>query len=59
MIVTERKLLGTGSGSMMITLPKWWILANHLKRDDILCISLDDGSLKLEPKKSKEEVRGG
>ncbi len=53
MEIGEHKCLQTGSGSILVTLPKWWTRLHQWKGNDLLIVSLDGGALGLEPKKKK------
>jgi len=44
-IKVERILFRVGEGSLAVTLPKAWVVYNHLKPGDIVEVIVNDGVL--------------
>lgn len=55
MEIDVRKISATGSGSLMLCIPRWWCRTHGLKNGSFLSISLEtDQALRLMPKKDEE-----
>lgn len=49
LILTERKVMPMGEGSLVITIPKGWARFYKLKAGDKVKILADDGELHIRP----------
>lgn len=56
----SRKVISFGKSSYVVSLPRYWVKENNLKKGDSVFLDLSDGSLTLysgEPRQQKEQRR--